>query len=215
MIQRFIKYQLRILVLCLFFFVFLTNKSYALGLPPLIVVQPLGLSVQNGGTAILTVAATSLSPMTFTWQFKGKPISTNNNIIVTSGTTNLLIGGILGLVPLNILTIKNVTSTNGGNYSVVIKNGGGSVTSDDATLVVLLNTVSNVLNIVSAGTGMTANGFQIQLSGPAGSNYVIQASTDLQSWTPISTNSAPSGTVSYTDTSAKTNVFRFYRARVQ
>ena len=38
-----------------------------------------------------------------------------------------------------------------------------------------------------------ANGaFQFQLTGPVGSNYVIQASTDLTTWTPIATNVIPS-----------------------
>ena len=62
---------------------------------------------------------------------------------------------------------------------------------------------------------MTANGFQIQLSGPAGSNYVIQASADLKNWTPISTNAAPTGSISYTDVAAKNLPFRYYRAVTQ
>ena len=94
-------------------------------------------------------------------------------------------------------------------------NGVGSVASSNATLIVLASTVSNVLNIVSSGTGMTANGFQIQLSGPSGSNYVIQASTDLKNWVPISTNAAPTGSVSYTDAAAINLPFRYYRAMVQ
>jgi len=100
-------------------------------------------------------------------------------------------------------------------YSVEVKNGVGSVTSSNATLVVLTTTVSNVVNIVSAGTGMLANGFRIHLSGPSGSNYVIQASTDLKNWTPISTNAAPTGSVSYTDAAATNLLFRYYRAMIQ
>ena len=56
---------------------------------------------------------------------------------------------------------------------------------------------------------MTANGFQLRFLGPAGSNFVIQASSDLSSWVSISTNPAPTGTVTYVDGSAKTNTIRF------
>jgi len=124
-----------------------------------------------------------------------------------------LLGIELGVI--SELTIHNASPTNAGNYSVQIQNGGGSVTSGTASLTVLTSMVSNVLNIVSAGTGMVANGFKIQLSGPAGSNYVIQASNDLKNWTSISTNAAPAGSVSYTDTAATNLPSRYYRAKIQ
>jgi len=62
---------------------------------------------------------------------------------------------------------------------------------------------------------MTVNGFKIQLSGPAGSNYVIQASSDLKNWIPIATNAAPTGSISYTDAAAKNLALRYYRAKIQ
>jgi hypothetical protein len=120
-----------------------------------------------------------------------------------------------GVSTVNTLTVKNVSSVNSGNYSVQVVNGVGSETSSNATLVVLANTVSNVVSFVSSETGMTVNGFKIELSGPAGSNYVIEASTDLKNWIPISTHAVPTGTVSYTDAAAKTLPFEYYRAVVQ
>ena len=96
-----------------------------------------------------------------------------------------------------------------------ITNAAGSVKSSSATLVVLGDVVPVTLNILSSTLGMTAQGFNLQLSGPAGSNYVIEASTDLKTWVPISTNAAPSGTVSYTDTAATNMVLRYYRARIE
>jgi VCBS repeat-containing protein len=62
---------------------------------------------------------------------------------------------------------------------------------------------------------MTVNGCQLQLSGPAGSNYVIFASSNLIDWSPIATNTAASGTLTYTDTSATTSAQRFYNAMLQ
>lgn len=81
--------------------------------------------------------------------------------------------------------------------------------------VVVMPATSNAPYIVPSGTGMTANGFKIQLSGLSGSNYVIQASTDLKNWTSVSTNAAPTGSVSYTDAAAMNLPFRYYRAMLQ
>jgi Immunoglobulin domain len=194
--------------MCSAFLVFFTAKSHAqLGTPPIIAVQPLGLAVQNGGTAVLTTTAVSLTSMQFHWLFNNQPVPTTNTTVVNVNVP--LVGTV------STLTVNNVSPTSAGNYSVQVVNGVGSVTSSDATLVVLASTVSNVLNIVSAATGMTASGFKIQLSGPSGSNYVILASTDCKNWVPISTNAAPTGTVSYTDTEAKNLPFRYYRAMIQ
>lgn len=113
------------------------------------------------------------------------------------------------------LTISNATPADAGSYTLTVSNAVGSVTSSNATLLVLGNVVPVTLDIVTSALGMTAKGFNVQLSGPSGSNYVIEASTDLQNWAPISTNAAPSGKVSYTDTAATNFPSRFYRARLQ
>ncbi len=173
-------------------------------LPPIITIPPLGETVQNGGTAVFSTTVISLTTPSFTWLFNGKPISASANVTVVS----------LPLLGTSTLTISNVSSANAGSYAVRVNNGLTS-TSGGATLVVLSNPVPEVVNIVSTGTGMTAGGFKLQLSGPAGSNYVIQASTDLKNWVPISTNAAPTGTVTYTDAAATNLAFRYYRAKIQ
>lgn len=206
---------LREAAICMLFFVFLTNESYAgLGLPPAINAQPSDTTVSNTDTATFsTTVALSLTPLEFNWLFNGKSIVTNSNITVKNSALLGLLGVEIGVI--SELTIHNASSTNAGSYSVQIVNGGGTVSSSSATLIVLTSTVSNVVNITSAGTGMVAGGFKIQLSGPSGSNYVIQASTDLKNWVPISTNAAPTGSVSYTDAAATNLSFRYYRAMIQ
>ncbi len=192
--------------LCAGFLAFWTGKCEAqLGTPPIIAVQPLGISVQNGGTASVSATAVSLTPMEFHWFYNGKSIQKPQvaNVVVP------LVGTITTLI------ITNATAASAGQYYVKIENGVGEVTSSNATLVVLANVVPATLNIVSNALQMTASGFNIQLSGPAGSNYVIEASTDLKNWTPIATNAAPTGTVSYIDTQATNYPSRFYRARLQ
>jgi hypothetical protein len=193
-------------LICLAFIGFLATKCEAqLGTPPIIAVQPLGLSVQNGGTAIITTTAVSLTSMEFTWCLNGHEIKNPKvvNVVVP------LVGTV------STLTVPNVSSTNQGSYTVKIENGVGEVTSKSADLIVLGNVISTTLNILTTGTGMTTNGFHLNLSGPAGSNYVIEATSDLQHWTPICTNNSPTGSISYTDTAATNLAFRYYRAKLQ
>ena len=59
---------------------------------------------------------------------------------------------------------------------------------------------------------MTAVGFSFQLSGAPASTYVIEASTNLTDWTPISTNSGLTGSVVFTNSEAANLSQRFYRA---
>jgi Immunoglobulin domain len=205
---RSVMYRLQKIAICLVFIGFFAAEGHAqLGGPPAIVVQPLGLAVQNGGAAVLTATAVSITSMKFYWFLNDQPVSKANANIVN------VVVPLVGTV--STLTVSNISSANAGNYSLRITNAVGSAVSSNATVLVLTSTVTNVVNILSSGTGMTDSGFKIQLSGPAGSNYVIQASTDLKNWVPISTNLAPTGTVSYTDATAKNQPYRYYRAKIQ
>ena len=66
------------------------------------------------------------------------------------------------------------------------------------------------------GSDIFTNGiFQMQFSGTAGSNYVLQASTDLINWTPISTNTPLSSPFPLTDPGATNYPRRFYRVLQQ
>jgi endonuclease/exonuclease/phosphatase family metal-dependent hydrolase len=84
--------------------------------PPAITTQPQGQSVLAGQTATFSVAATGTPPLNYQWFFSGTNIA---------GATT------------NPFTLANVQLTNAGNYSVVITNITGSVTSSAASLTVL------------------------------------------------------------------------------
>jgi uncharacterized repeat protein (TIGR03803 family) len=60
--------------------------------------------------------------------------------------------------------------------------------------------------------GFTNQQFQFALTGPTGSNVVVLASTNLQTWTPLITNLLNSGNMNFTDTLATNYLRRFYRA---
>lgn len=188
---------------------FTVQARAQLGTPPIILVQPLGLTVQPGGLAVISaVVAPSLTPQNFYWFFNGQPIVTNANLTVSNA-----VDVVLGII--SAVVVHDVHPDNAGIYSLRITNGVGYAVSSNATLTVLSQPSTNVIYFVTSGLAFEANGFRMQLFGPSGSNFVIEASSNLQNWVPISTNAAPTGTVSYLDTAAKTNTVRFYRAFIR
>ncbi len=66
----------------------------------------------------------------------------------------------------------------------------------------------------NAAFGFTGGVFGFDVSGPSGTNVVIQASTDLQTWIPLQTNLLGSGPLYFSDPQSTTNVQRFYRAQL-
>ena len=52
----------------------------------------------------------------------------------------------------------------------------------------------------------------LSLTGASGYNYLIQASTNLASWTPFAVVSNADGTVQFTDNTATNSSQRYYRA---
>jgi hypothetical protein len=52
------------------------------------------------------------------------------------------------------------------------------------------------------------------MTGPVGSNVVIQASPDLHTWIPLQTNPLGSGPIYFSDPQSTTNPRRFYRAQL-
>ena len=57
--------------------------------------------------------------------------------------------------------------------------------------------------------------FQTQLTGMHGTNYILQASTNLTSWSAVLTNRAMNGVVSFAHTNPPGSSRRFYRVRQQ
>lgn len=213
------KFALLKTAICLLLISFCGAKSFGGLFPPKIIVQPLGISVQNGGTAIIAVAAQTTDILygpSFTWYCNNKKITQGGNISISSDDSLTLLGiNLLGLSPVSILTITGLASANAGSYYVVETDSEGSATSSNAVLVVLSPVVNNAINIISSQTALTAAGFKLQMSTPTGSNVVVQASSDLVHWTPIYTNLNSSGSLSFTDGTATNYPYRYYRARTQ
>jgi len=91
-------------------------------IPPAITSQPAGLSVTNGGSAPFAVTASGGTPLTYRWLKGG--IGLTNGIKYSGANSSLL-------------TVAALTAADAGNYSVIITNLAGSVTSTNAALTVL------------------------------------------------------------------------------
>jgi alpha-tubulin suppressor-like RCC1 family protein len=85
--------------------------------PPAITSQPASQTVNVGQSVTFSVSATGTQPLNYQWSLNGN---------VVSGATNAT------------LLLNNVQTNIGGNYSVVVTNNSGSVTSSVASLGVIV-----------------------------------------------------------------------------
>ena len=153
---------------------------------PVIFSQPMGQTVASNATVTLNVGVSATPTPFFQWYFNGVPIGANASS----------------------LTISNFTSAQAGNYSVTVSNSVGVASSTPAVLALNWPLRTRKLSL-------TNGRFQFQSMGPAGSNFVIQVSTDLTVWTPIYTNFSTNGILEFTDSNAPAVPGRFYRTVAQ
>jgi hypothetical protein len=93
----------------------------------------------------------------------------------------------------------------------------GIASPDDSTNgEIIITTVLPPPLAISTGAafGFTNGVFGFDVTGPSGSNVVIQASTDLQTWIPLQTNLLSSGPLHFSDAQPPANARRFYRAKL-
>jgi uncharacterized delta-60 repeat protein len=162
---------------------------------PMIVAQPYGCASAVGATATFNVGVVGSSPFAYQWYKDGTALNNGGNV---TGSTS------------NVLSLGNVQLTDAANYYVVVSNSWGSVTSQVAQLTV---TPPRLAVVTTNGTfGFKNQQFQFTLTGPLGSNVVILASPDLQTWTPLVTNPLVGGSLIFTDPLSTNYSHRFYRA---
>lgn len=90
---------------------------------PSITAQPRSQTNFFGSNVVFTVTATGQTSLFYQWSFDGTNL-TDNGHISGSTTTNL--------------TVNSITTSDAGNYRVVVTNSHGSATSSNATLTVLV-----------------------------------------------------------------------------
>ena len=159
--------------------------------PPTVTTPPQAKTLSVGQNVTVNVTATGTGPLSYQWRL--------NNAALAGATSA-------------VLALTKVQTSDAGNYTVVVTNSAGSVTNPVARLMVI-DPASFILS-TAASQSTTKSGFSFQLSVPTGATYVILASTDLQNWTPIATNVATAGSVTFTDPAAANYPRRLYRAMV-
>jgi len=86
---------------------------------PYFLTQPSSQTVTNGASVTFSATASGPSPLSYQWLFNGANLPAGANI---SGTTS------------NVLSLTAVTTNASGNYSLIVANSYGSVTSRVAVL---------------------------------------------------------------------------------
>jgi len=149
---------------------------------PVITNQPAALTVvTNGHGASFTVGASGAPTLAYQWRLNGAKVS-----------------GAMGAA----ITVTNAFPQNAGNYTVVITNNFGSVTSSPAALTVL------PVGIV-APSKLVNGQYQLTFDTAVGVTYTVQYSTDLKTWAPLLTFGGNGNPMTLTDPAGSPQ--RFYR----
>jgi hypothetical protein len=85
--------------------------------------------------------------------------------------------------------------------------------SGNGEIIIIAVPTPLVIN-TGAAFGFTNGVFGFNMIGPSGSNVVIQASTDLQTWIPLQSNPLGSGPLYFSDPQSTNNIQRFYRVQL-
>jgi len=163
----------------------LTVKAF----PPSIGLQPLSRSVMAGTSASFSLSVSGTPPFHYQWRFNGTSLLNATNAAYV---------------------IQAVGATNTGNYSVVVTNLAGSVTSSNALLTVIVPPTLALQ--LSAGYPL------LSLEGMLSSNFVVQYSANLAgtNWINLlSQTNLPSSPYLFLDPAGDGQRARFYRAFMQ
>ncbi len=155
--------------------------------PPAITGQPQNQSVAPGSNATFTVTATG-GNLSYQWLFNA---------------------GTIGGATASSYTVGGAQTNNAGNYSVVVTNTAGTVTSSNALLTVTPPQPPQFLSVTVLSNGLV----QMVLSGQTGSSYAIDGSSNLANWNPLTNFLITNGTYQFTDVSSTNHAQGFYRAR--
>lgn len=151
---------------------------------PILLSQPVSQTVKTNTSVMLAVTASAAPAPTYQWSWNGTNLAAATN---------------------SSYTIASFLTNHQGDYSVLVSNSQGTARSTNATLY-----ANAPVRVGSFGRG-TNGQFELLLIGAAGSNYVLQASSNLVAWTPLVTNTATTGLLYLRDTNSSGFSNRFYR----
>jgi hypothetical protein len=153
---------------------------------PAITVQPRSQTNLAGTCVTLSVTATGTAPLAYRWQRPGTTYPAGTNTFLACET---------------------------GNYSVVVSNLVGMVTSAVAT-VTFTNLPPALPGHLDSICRAADGTIKLTMTGTACTNYILQASGDLVGWSNLCTLSGSNGLFWWVDPGATNGGQRFYRPRL-
>ena len=168
-------------------------------LAPSLTVQPHSQTVAAGQDITFSVVAMGDQPLACQWWRNGTNSLTDGDDV--SGATS------------GALTLTNVQVADAGDYTVVVTNAYGSVTSAVATLTVVFEPPYLMAPVL-----LSNGAFQFEFTSAPGAAFSVVATTNLalgsSNWTLAgSPLEGPPGSFQFTDPSATNYLQRFYRLR--
>lgn len=164
--------------------------------------------VNNGPDAATGVSVTDTLPAGLSYVSS----TSSQGSIATGGTITWTVGS-LSAGSSAMATIRTATTTGGSIQTTA------AVTGTQSDLNTINNTAQVTTNVrvpakaVLSEVVVTNAQLQFTLTGDAGLSYKILASTNLTTWTALSTNTAAAnGTIKFIDTAGPAYLHRFYRA---
>jgi len=164
------------------------------GSPPIISQQPADRTVVQSDSASFSVIATGDPPLSYQW-FLGRPAGGEALI---AGATN------------PSLTVSNAQAADAGDYRAVISNSFGSITSQVATLRVLIP-------VTIANPGLSGTNFSFSWSSESGLDYTVdyKERLDAPAWTPLLNRRGNGDVLTVTNAISPLPPAGFYRVRVE
>ena len=154
---------------------------------PTITSQPQDQTTTIGGFASFSVTALDAEPLTYQWLKNGVSIPG-----ATSAT----------------LTLNNLLTADAGLYTVVVSNTDGPVSSNPATLQIILSPGP----LFASPKWNQTTGFSTTLRGQLQASGRVQMSTNLVDWVDLANITSSGGVTQIVDPGAANAPRRFYRA---
>jgi len=165
--------------------------TLVVGVPPSITNQPVSQSIAAGTNATFTVGAAGTAALNYQWRFNGAP---------------------LGGATTSAYMVVNAQTNNAGDYSVVVTNNYGAVTSVVATLTVTVLVPPQITDIK-----IVAANVLVSFTTMNGGTYFVEGKTNLATgtWGNLISNIPGNGTVNTaTNLGGATLLERYYRIRL-
>jgi hypothetical protein len=161
-----------------------SNALLQVNIRPTITGQPSSRTVRTGTNIQFTVTATGTAPLFYQWKFNGTNVGTSS-----------------------VLSLLNVGTNQQGTYSVIVTNIAGQAASSNATLTVTLAPQFQSATRTSDGV------VHLVFTGDITGSYLVERSTNLVQWDPVTNFNYSSGYIEVIDNSGTNMPNAFYRSR--